>query len=136
MHPAPPPSSASLQDQLETQRKQLQQELLAEEQRVATKAETERQKAALGELEQQQGAADAEMVEAGGEDELDAFMGTVAVQLEQDKVGWSAAAWPQAGATGLAGSAAPCVPACACGLWTRSWSSFVCCPGEDNHDRE
>ena len=91
VHPAPPPSPASLQDQLETQRKQLQQELLTEEQRVAIKAETERQKAALGELEQRQGAADAEMVEAGGEDELDAFMGTVAVQLEQDKVGWSAA---------------------------------------------
>ena len=76
------------------QRKQLQLELIAEEQRVATKAEEERQRAALGEREQQQGAADAEMVEAGGEDELDAFMGTVAVQLEQDKVGGSAAIQP------------------------------------------
>ena len=89
-----------LQDQLETQRKQLQRELVAEEQRVATKAEEERQKAALGDLEQQQGAADAEMVEASGEDELDAFMGTVAAQLEQDKVGGSAPRCPHGFLTG------------------------------------
>lgn len=76
------PPAAAMQDQLQQERASLEEELQREQQRAALVAAPAQ---VTGQAQADSGAAAAEQGDA--DDALDAFMGSVVEQLEQDKVG-------------------------------------------------